>query len=275
MNNFKNEPVRLPSWMDGSDPYEPQKDREGFLTKSLLKLGSILALARDTTRTAESGASAVVKLIYTLLFIVLISVSKNMFFTYLCLAGFLVRCTVLPSGQLLRVFRGAVPAMLLSMLLLLPAVFLGQPRGMLTVSLKVFLSVGLLGLMAVTTPWNKMTEGLRFFRIPDIFIFTLDITIKYIVILGDVCVDMLTALKLRSVGKNQTKAKSLSGVLGVTFLKSQQMAADMNDAMMCRGFEGEYPRKARRLFRKQDLLYVLLMAAVTALFIYLEGAMQP
>ena len=98
MNNFKNEPVRLPSWMDGSDPYEPQKDHEGFLTKSLLKIGSILALARDTTRTAESGASAVVKLIYTLLFIVLISVSKNMFFTYLCLAGFLVRCTVLPAS---------------------------------------------------------------------------------------------------------------------------------------------------------------------------------
>ena len=71
-------------------------------------------------------------------------------------------------------------------------------------------------------------------------VFTLDITLKYIVILGNICVDMLNAVRLRSVGRNKDKKSALSGVMGVTFLKSREMADEMYQAMVCRGFDGEY-----------------------------------
>ena len=41
------------------------------------------------------------------------------------------------------------------------------------------------------------------------------ITLKYISVLGEICVDILTSVGLRSVGKNPDKAKSFSGVLGI------------------------------------------------------------
>lgn len=262
--------TELPDWLSRTEEYTPETDRDGFMTRSMLKLMSVLNKARQSTYGETRGASAVVRLVYTLLFIILVSASHNMFFTYIMLAGALVRFAVLPQKQLGAVVRGALTAAVISMIILLPAVFLGQPKTMLTVSLKVFFSVGILNVLALATPWNKLTEGLRFFHVPDVFIFTLDTTLKYIVVLGGICVNMLEALKLRTVGRNHNKKSSFSGILGVTFLKSQEMAEEMNEAMICRVFCGEYPRTTRGVLKKTDLLYLLLMAAVIALFIYFE-----
>lgn len=213
--------------------------------------------------------SAPVKLAMALLIIILASCSRNMFFTYCMIAVLLVHMCMLGSSSLLRVFTAAIAAAGFSCLLLLPAVFLGSPHTMFTVSLKVFLSVGLLGFLAATTPWNKITEGFRFFLVPDIMIFTFDITLKYIVILGDICVDMLNALKLRSIGKNHDKGSSISGIIGFAFLKSRHMSEEMCGAMACRGFEGEYSRGTLRILKPSDLLYAVFAAAVIVLFIYL------
>ena len=51
------------------------------------------------------------------------------------------------------------------------------------------------------------------------FIFVFDITIKYIVIFGEFSLNMLYALKLRSVGKSKNKSTSLSGIIGTTVYK--------------------------------------------------------
>jgi cobalt/nickel transport system permease protein len=138
---------------------------------------------------------------------------------------------------------------------------------------KVFLSVSLVNLLSATTPWNRITEGFKFFHVPDLFILTFDLTLKYIVALGDVSLAMLEALKLRSVGRNRKKGGAVTGVLGVTFLKSRAMSEELYGAMQCRGFEGVYERPGHFAFSKRDIWYILLVAAVTALFIYLEGAM--
>ena len=132
--------------------------------------------------------------------------------------------------------------------------------------------MALLNLVSQVLPFNKITESLKAFHVPDLFIFTLDITIKYIVMLGDVCINMLNALKLRSVGKNKTKVKALSGVLGVTFLKSREMADEMYGAMACRGFEGEYTKSRRRQLGWRDAVTALFLLAMIALFVYTQHA---
>jgi cobalt/nickel transport system permease protein len=125
-------------------------------------------------------------------------------------------------------------------------------------------------ILSVSTPWNQITGGLRFFRVPDLMIFTLDITIKYIAILGDCCLAVLEALRLRSVGRNRQKGKSASGVLGVTFLKSRKMADDMHQAMICRGFDGTYHRPYQIRLHARDYLLLGYLVGITGLFVYLE-----
>ena len=100
---------------------------------------------------------------------------------------------------------------------------------------------------------------MRTFRLPSIFIFTLDITLKYISVLGEICAAILTSVRLRSVGKNPQKAKALSGVLGISFLKSGEMAEEMHAAMCCRGFTGEYKKKQKYIPTHNVSNYTLLV----------------
>lgn len=263
----------IPVWMTRENEYEPLSDRDGFISKSMLKMMSILTAAREDGRIQDRGASAPAKIIFSILAIVLMSCSRNMFFTYIMIAAVLVRCCFLPGRLLKKVIPGALGAALFSALILLPAVFFGSPKTMLTVSLKVFVSVTMINLLGAMTRWNRITEAFRTAHIPDVFIFTFDITLKYIVLLGEVCLHSLEALKLRSVGRNRSKQRAVSGVLGVTFLKSHEMADEMFDAMRCRGFEGEYRRGGRNAFRKQDLVLAAFGIVMIALFVYLQQAM--
>lgn len=260
----------IPEWMLQEESYNPSKDSDHFVGKSMIKLLSLLAAIRENPAVKKNGPGAVSRLIFTLLCILLMAMSENMAFSYIILAVFLVRLVILPAEQLARVFNGAVGAMLLSMLILLPSVFMGSPRTMLTVSIKVFICVGLINLMSAVTPFNQITSALKVFHLPDTVIFIFDLTLKYIAILGGICLDMLTALKLRSVGRNRKKGGSMSGVLGVTFIKSREMADEMYAAMACRGFEGEYHRRQKRIFTACDIPLLLLSIAFTATYIYLE-----
>lgn len=263
-------PANVPEWMLQEENYTATKDSDGFLTKSSLSVLSVLSRIREKSSKGLVWASPTGMLMTALILIVLMAVSKNMLFSYVVLAETLVVSMFLCNKALARSMKASFSAMLLSLLILLPAAFLGSPRTMLTVSVKVFTSVALLGLVSQTVPFNKITESLKAFHVPDIFIFTLDITIKYIVLLGDVCVNMLNALRLRSVGKNREKGKSLSGVLGVTFLKSREMADEMYGAMVCRGFEGDYVKPRTHDASWKDAVTFLFIAGMIALFVYTQ-----
>lgn len=234
----------LPEWMKNNDEYNAPSDRDGFLAHSILSLMSMLAAFRAKSASYGARYPAPLKLLVCLAMILITSLARNMLIVYVILGILLAHIVFLNSDLLVKTVTTAFIAACLSAVILIPAIFLGSPQSMLTVSIKVFVSVGLVGLLASTTEWNRLTSGLAAFHIPDIFIFTLDITLKYIVILGNISMDMLNALKLRSIGRNRSKAESLSGVLGVTFLKSRQMSEEMFQAMQCRCYEGEYRRNS-------------------------------
>ena len=94
---------------------------------------------------------------------------------------------------------------------------------------------------------------------------------KFIIVLGGLSLDMLYALKLRSVGNNQSKYNSLSGILGTLFLRSEEMAVEMQHAMQCRGFTGEYALKKTYRFSHVDLIYGAINLALIFGYFYLKG----
>lgn len=217
------------------------------------------------------SASPSLKLCYTFLYILLTACSKNYVFSLIMAGGTILILATYPAETMKQILSGTFGAVLFSALILLPAVFIGNPQILLIITTKVFVSVTLIGILSAGTSWNKLTASLRSFHIPDIFIFTLDITLKYIAVLGEICMEILTSLRLRSVGQNRKKAQSFSGILGISFLKSREMAEEMYAAMCCRGFVGEYKTQKTSTFRKQDILSLLLMIGVTGIFIYFEG----
>lgn len=261
----------LPFWMCESEAYEPNIDKDGFITKSAQAILGVLAkLKWNAGKDRRFSASPSLKLCYTFLFILLTACSKNYLFSLIMVAGTILALASYPASAMKQILSGTIGAVLFSIFILLPAVFMGNPQILLTIGTKVFLSVTLIGMLSAGTAWNKLTASLRAFHIPDIFIFTLDITLKYIAVLGEICMEILTSLRLRSIGQNKKKAKAFSGILGISFLKSREMADEMYAAMCCRGFVGEYKTGRKYAFRKQDIFYIFSMIAVVGLFVYLE-----
>ena len=257
MQNQEKNNSFLPSWMCETEQYVPSIDKDGFITKSTQAvLGVLSKLKWKEGKDGCLSASPSLKLCYTFLYILLTACSKNYVFSLIMAGGTILALATYPAETMKQILSGTFGAVLFSALILLPAVFI---------------SVTLIGILSAGTSWNKLTASLRSFHIPDIFIFTLDITLKYIAVLGEICMEILTSLRLRSVGQNRKKAQSFSGILGISFLKSREMAEEMYAAMCCRGFVGEYKTQKTSTFRKQDILSLLLMIGVTGIFIYFEG----
>lgn len=233
MQNQEKNNSFLPSWMCETEQYVPSIDKDGFITKSTQAvLGVLSKLKWKEGKDRCLSASPSLKLCYTFLYILLTACSKNYVFSLIMVGGTILILATYPAETMKQILSGTFGAVLFSALILLPAVFIGNPQ---------------------------------------ILLIILDITLKYIAVLGEICMEILTSLRLRSVGQNRKKAQSFSGILGISFLKSREMAEEMYAAMCCRGFVGEYKTQKTSTFRKQDILSLLLMIGVTGIFIYFEG----
>lgn len=251
--------------------YTPSADKEAFLTRSIKSVLSVLARFRfDEGKDGRFSASPSLKLFYTILYIILTACSENYLFVLIMCVAVTVRLAFFSASAIRQILSGTAGAVMISLFLLLPAAFMGNPQTLMNITARVYVSVTLVGILSAGTSWNKLTASMRTFRIPSLFIFTLDITLKYISVLGELCVDILRSVILRSVGKNSDKAKSFSGILGITFLKSSEMAEDMYAAMCCRGFVGEYQVRQKYGMRLYDIVHILIMTVCAALFIHLN-----
>ena len=155
-------------------------------------------------------------------------------------------------------------------IILLPAAFWGNSQSGIMITSKVFATVTAVNMLSHSTRWDSITSSLKRFFVPDIFILVLDITIKYIIMLGDFTLNMLYSLKMRSVGRNRNKYTALSGIAGTMFIKSKEMAEDMYVAMECRGFTGEYHINNKFKFTFADYIYIIINAGIIFAFVYFQ-----
>ena len=75
---------------------------------------------------------------------------------------------------------------------------------------------------------------------------------------------------MRSVGTVNWKHSGAGGILGTTFLKSQQMAQQTEEAMRLRGFDGAYPALNRSRFGLRDVLILSADVLTLLFFVYTQ-----
>lgn len=260
----------LPEWLLETDEYIPTGNKDGFINKSILTVLGVISRIRSQSmiRATKYQINASVKLLCALMLVVFIVTSRQTSFLKFMLAYELVTLCLMPAPVIKKVLRVSLSMSLFTFIIMVPALIWGNVYSCEVITVKVFLTVTAVNLLSYTTRWNDITNSLKRVHFPDMFIFVLDITIKYIVMLGDLVLNMLYALKLRSVGKSRSKYGSLSGVAGTAYIKSQEMAVEMYHAMECRGFEGEYRVFVRGKFKWTDAAYLFLYAGITALYIF-------
>ena len=110
------------------------------------------------------------------------------------------------------------------------------------------------------------------FHVPSIIVFIFDTTLRYIVLLGETAQQILYALKIRSIGKNNNKSKAFGGVMGVVFQKSRKMSEEMYQAMCCRCFTGAYSNLKKQEITFIDYFLFIIGVVYCYLFFVLERA---
>ena len=259
-------------WLFTEENYVPPRDKDGFIDRSILSLLGVLSRIRTQSVSIRDvfPVSALLKVVFTFMLVLLVSLSKN--YTFILIVGvyMLALLSMMRAEDILRILKISLVMTLFTFVILLPAAWSGNWQSSIMIPSKVFATVTAVNILSHSTKWNAITHALKRFFIPDLFILVLDITIKYIVMLGEFSLNMLYSLKLRSVGRNNSKYTSLSGVAGTMFIKSREMAEDMYSAMECRGFTGTYRVRSKISLHFVDLVYVLLNGGILFVFVYLE-----
>ena len=236
----------LPSWMEEEPCPVPVKGQDGFITRSLLAFVRLFERIDLNKRADSEKAHAGVKL----------------------LTAFSLFLSMQRLEVLQEVMRSAAGAAMLSFLILVPAYFLSGSMTFITISVKVFLSVAMLTYVSMTSPWNRLTASLNRIHIPSIVVFILDLTLRYIAILGRKAEEMLTALCLRSIGKSEDHRRSFSGIAGTLFLKAAEYGHQTADAMECRLYDGTIHTEQRSCGNAWDIALLAVLGAFVLLFLY-------
>lgn len=261
----------MPEWLLKEENYAPQADKDTFVNKSILSLFQVISRIKmqEFRNKPRYSVNVTLKVSFTFLFVLLLSLAKSFSFVLAANVYLLLILSLLDGKTIIRVIKPSFLMAFFTFLIMVPSLLWGYSYSAVMITVKVFASITAVSILTHTSKWSDITGALKVFFVPDIFILVLDITMKYIVMLGDFTLNMLYALKLRSVGKNRNKYSSLSGIAGTMFVKSKEMAEDMYYAMECRGFTGEYRVYGRFKLTAPDLAYIILNIGIVLLFLSL------
>ena len=262
----------IPKWLSEKDNYIPKEEKNLYIEKSIFSFIKTISIIRQN-KSQDKLLYLInpnLKVISTILNIALISISRS--FVYLLIMDVYVfgNLMLMQKKSRKRIFIRSLIFPIISLIALIPSMFYGNVYNSLLLFQKIIITIIMMNLLAHNTKWSEISKSLKLFQIPDIFIWIMDITIKYIVLLGEYSIDLLYALKLRSVGKTSNKYDSITGIIGNLFIKSYKMSEEMSQAMECRGFTGEYTTKVNFNLKKIDYGYIIVNLLLIVTFIYLK-----
>lgn len=133
---------------------------------------------------------------------------------------------------------------------------------------RVAVSISLVVLLTLTTPWAKLMAALRSLKVPRMFILVLGMAYRYLFHLLTSVTDMYTARKARTVG-TESSAKAgrsfVSASAGALFGKAHALSDEVHMAMVARGYRGDARTISTFRVRTLDLVWIAGCLAATLL----------
>ncbi|RDV84741.1 cobalt ECF transporter T component CbiQ [Ammonifex thiophilus] len=145
-------------------------------------------------------------------------------------------------------------------------------QGAATIVLRAADSVSWVILLTLTTSWPRLLKALRVFRVPQLFILILEMTLRYIFLLLQLSVETFEAYRFRLVGPPPAKEKRrfLASLIGNVLVRTQALSEEVYQAMQARGYTGEPRSLIPYHFGRADLVFSLTSLALVAALLYLD-----
>jgi cobalt/nickel transport system permease protein len=135
---------------------------------------------------------------------------------------------------------------------------------------RVAASVSLVVLVTLSTPWTYLLKALRVIRVPQIFVLTLGMTYRYILLLVKLVQEMYWAKRSRTIRFSQIRAEQgwIASRMGALFRKSFQLSQEIHGAMCSRGFDGEIRTLQTFKMRARDGIAIVCSAIISILLFW-------
>lgn len=125
-------------------------------------------------------------------------------------------------------------------------------------------------LLTLTTPWASILKAVRSLGVPQIYVQTLGMTLRYLMLLSRIVEEMCTAKKSRTLRSRKTRVEQrwIAGQAGTLFMRSMQLSSEVHRAMIARGYQGEVKILNTFRVRARDYLWLGFCIGLTATMVY-------
>lgn len=135
---------------------------------------------------------------------------------------------------------------------------------------RVAVSISLVVLLTITTPWTKVLAAMRALLVPRIFILVIGMAYRYIFLLLNSVTDMYTAREARSVagpsrGDAREGQRFVAASAGALFGKAHALAEEVHMAMVSRGYRGNARTLSGLQVRAVDVVWTMGCIVVAVL----------
>lgn len=143
---------------------------------------------------------------------------------------------------------------------------------------RVAVSISLVVLLTLTTPWVRLLAALRSLGVPKIFILIVGMAYRYIFLLLGSVTDMYQARQARTPGtpKHDRTARAFVGAsVGALLGKASQLSEEVHHAMVARGFRGDAKTLDTGTFRLVDAVYSTVVVAALVALLWGDQVLAP
>ncbi|MBP3870764.1 MAG: cobalt ECF transporter T component CbiQ [Faecalicoccus sp.] len=141
-----------------------------------------------------------------------------------------------------------------------PFVIRGGMVSMITLMLKGIFTVFATYILIASTTIEKICYALRKIHIPKILVTEIMLIYRYITVLLQETNRITQAYALRAPGQKGIAYKAWGSLAGQLLLRSMDRADQVYEAMLMRGYHGEFPFGVTKSFDKNDVMFCILGA---------------
>jgi cobalt/nickel transport system permease protein len=131
-------------------------------------------------------------------------------------------------------------------------------------------SLSLVLLLTLTTPWASILKAVRSLGVPQLYVQTLSMALRYLMLLSQIVEEMYTAKKSRTLraGKTRVERRWIAGQAGALFTHSMHLSSEVHRAMIARGYQGEVKILNTFRVRARDYLWLGFCVGLSAVLVY-------
>lgn len=149
------------------------------------------------------------------------------------------------------------------------------PNAALVMFIRISASVLVLLVLVTTTPFFKMLEALRSLRMPRVLSTLMMFTYRFIFVLLEEMERMRMARRARGFkgGRSLLDRRALgtiSATIGMVFVRSNQRATNIYDALLTRGYSGQVRTMGKLKARPRDAALAMAFVSVGSLAVLIQ-----